>query len=136
MTHYSETIVLKNVRNASGVNPILNLSPGLGIFFEHPCYLKERNTATCENIGNLWHRAGLTIGKPFRGHLRSVAETVETFVIDRRTGRQVEDDDWDFCTPDCGKHCGRERVSCNVQKYEIDICPAELMTCPQRFFRI
>ena len=57
---------------------------------EHAGHLVERNLQPAENIGNLRHRAGAAVGKPFTGHRGAVFHGVELLVVDGCSGLQVQ----------------------------------------------
>ena len=57
--------------------PFLYLRPGLRLV-EHTCDLVKRNAAPRKHVGDLWHWAGRTIGKPLAGHGRAILQPIES----------------------------------------------------------
>src|SRR5690242_9143323 len=128
MAHETEAVVFHDVCDASRFHPLVDFSPRAIVGFESARNLKERNTSALKYACNFRHRAGLAPGQPFACHPATIPHPVERGIVHSCTGSKVQNDQWRFRTPDNGQNCGREAVRCGVEEYEVDVCPAKLMT--------
>ena len=79
-----------------------------------------------ENVGNLRHRAGRAEGQPVAGHARAVAQRVEACVVNRRLGREIEDDHRHLRASDHRQHGRGKRVGRDVQEDQVHVRAPEL----------
>src|SRR5208283_1629140 len=134
VAHDAETVVFHLVGHTACSDPLGNVLLGGGIIFEHAGYLEKRNLCAFEDVGDLGYGAGLTMSQPLAGHVGAVGHFVEGFVADRGGGGKIQQNHRDFGTPDNGEDRGRKRVGSNVEKDEINVGAAELMSCSEGFF--
>jgi len=132
VAHDAHAVVFHRVCHARGLDPLGHLAPARRIVLQHARDLVKRDAGAVEDVGNLRHRAGRAMGEPFAGHLRAVAELVEPRVINRRLGREVEDDDRHLRAPHNRQHGGRQRVGGDVQENQVHIRLPELVPRRER----
>ena len=87
MTHHAQAIVFHGVGDAGGIDPVRDFVRGHRIVLQRAGNLEKRDFAAVEDVGDFRHRTSLTVGQPFSGHFRAVAQAIEPVIVNGR-GRE------------------------------------------------
>ena len=127
VAHHAQPIVLHDVRHAGRLNPSCDFIPARRVVVQHARDLVERDAGAVEHVGNFRDRAGGTVGEPLAGHLRAVAEPVEPGIVNRRFGREVEDDDRHLGPADDRQDGRRKGIRGGIQEDQVHVRLPEAM---------
>jgi len=105
----------------------LYLIPAQRIVVEHAGHLVKGNFQPAQNIGNLRHRAGAAVGKPFTGHRGAIFHGIELRVVDGSSGLQVQQNHRQLSALNDGKNRRRESIRGHVHQQQVEIlCSAQM----------